>query len=179
MLQKPAEGSVTLSDVEFKYPTRPTVPVLQGLNIQVNPGQTLALVGSSGCGKSTVIQLLERFYDPQSGQVVRDYSSLSITRQGRGSNDFKKPPWLKTPYPEFTTRISAKCLLLSNYFSCTHKMIPLLKKLRRSTKVVCAADMRTKSDDIKSSCIISSYNYHFITLAFNRKTVRRFVGHSY
>ena len=58
-------------NVEFKYPTRPTVPVLQGLNIQVNPGQTLALVGSSGCGKSTTIQLLQRFYDPLLGFVVR------------------------------------------------------------------------------------------------------------
>ena len=58
-------------NVEFKYPTRPTVPVLQGLNIQVNPGQTLALVGSSGCGKSTTIQLLQRFYDPVLGFVVR------------------------------------------------------------------------------------------------------------
>lgn len=58
-------------NVEFKYPTRPIVPVLQGLNIQVNPGQTLALVGSSGCGKSTTIQLLQRFYDPVLGFVVR------------------------------------------------------------------------------------------------------------
>uniref|UniRef100_A0A8C3F769 ABC transporter domain-containing protein n=1 Tax=Chrysemys picta bellii TaxID=8478 RepID=A0A8C3F769_CHRPI len=45
--------------------------VLQGLSVKVNKGQTLALVGSSGCGKSTSIQLLERFYDPMAGQVVR------------------------------------------------------------------------------------------------------------
>ena len=63
-------GTVEFTDVEFRYPTRLTVPVLQELNLRVNPGQTLALVGSSGCGKSTVIQLLERFYHPQDGKVV-------------------------------------------------------------------------------------------------------------
>ncbi|XP_015708894.1 phosphatidylcholine translocator ABCB4-like isoform X5 [Coturnix japonica] len=65
-------GSITFKDVTFKYPTRPEVKVLQGLNIEVEKGQTLALVGSSGCGKSTVIQLLERFYDPLSGEVLLD-----------------------------------------------------------------------------------------------------------
>lgn len=63
-------GNITFKDVAFKYPTRPEVKVLQGLNIEVEKGQTLALVGSSGCGKSTVVQLLERFYDPLSGEVV-------------------------------------------------------------------------------------------------------------
>ena len=58
--------------VEFKYPARPNVPVLQGLNLSVKPGQTLALVGPSGCGKSTVVSLLERFYDPIKGNVVRN-----------------------------------------------------------------------------------------------------------
>ena len=57
--------------MEFKYPARPNVPVLQGLNLSVKPGQTLALVGPSGCGKSTVVSLLERFYDPLKGNVVR------------------------------------------------------------------------------------------------------------
>lgn len=52
--------------------------MLQGLNIEVEKGQTLALVGSSGCGKSTVVQLLERFYDPLSGEMVSvPYKSIS------------------------------------------------------------------------------------------------------
>ena len=58
------------NDVMFNYPTRPDIPVLQGLSLEVKKGQTLALVGSSGCGKSTVVQLLERFYDPRAGTVV-------------------------------------------------------------------------------------------------------------
>ena len=62
---------MSLEKVEFKYPARPNVPVLQGLNLSVKPGQTLALVGPSGCGKSTVVSLLERFYDPLKGNVVR------------------------------------------------------------------------------------------------------------
>uniref|UniRef100_A0A8B9EDU7 ATP binding cassette subfamily B member 4 n=1 Tax=Anser cygnoides TaxID=8845 RepID=A0A8B9EDU7_ANSCY len=65
-------GNITFKDVAFNYPTRPEVKVLQGLNIEVEKGQTLALVGSSGCGKSTVVQLLERFYDPLSGEMLLD-----------------------------------------------------------------------------------------------------------
>ena len=59
-----------MKDVRFNYPSRPGVPVLQGLDLTVNPGQTVALVGSSGCGKSTTVALLERFYDPRDGEVV-------------------------------------------------------------------------------------------------------------
>ncbi|XP_042540641.1 phosphatidylcholine translocator ABCB4 isoform X2 [Dipodomys spectabilis] len=66
------EGNVTFNEVKFNYPTRPDIPVLQGLSLQVKKGQTLALVGSSGCGKSTVVQLLERFYDPLAGTVLLD-----------------------------------------------------------------------------------------------------------
>ncbi|XP_075602152.1 ATP-binding cassette sub-family B member 5 isoform X1 [Balearica regulorum gibbericeps] len=66
------EGNIEFRNIHFVYPTRPEVQVLQGLNVKVNKGQTLALVGSSGCGKSTSIQLLERFYDPAEGQVLAD-----------------------------------------------------------------------------------------------------------
>ncbi|NXK03594.1 MDR3 protein, partial [Herpetotheres cachinnans] len=63
-------GRIMIKDVAFNYPNRPEVKILQGLNLQVEKGQTLALVGSSGCGKSTVVQLLERFYDPLDGELV-------------------------------------------------------------------------------------------------------------
>ncbi|XP_016151870.1 PREDICTED: multidrug resistance protein 1 [Ficedula albicollis] len=66
------DGNITIKDVVFNYPNRPEVKILQGLNLKVEKGQTLALVGSSGCGKSTVVQLLERFYDPLEGEMLFD-----------------------------------------------------------------------------------------------------------
>ncbi|CAG11905.1 unnamed protein product [Tetraodon nigroviridis] len=66
------DGNVLFEHVKFNYPSRPDVPILQGLNLKVQKGETLALVGSSGCGKSTTIQLLERFYDPREGRVLLD-----------------------------------------------------------------------------------------------------------
>nr|XP_040221248.2 multidrug resistance protein homolog 49 [Anopheles coluzzii]XP_040221249.2 multidrug resistance protein homolog 49 [Anopheles coluzzii] len=71
-LSQRTEGDIKFTDVEFRYPTRPTVPVLQGLNLDIGKGQTVALVGPSGCGKSTCIQLLLRYYDPDSGKVDID-----------------------------------------------------------------------------------------------------------
>lgn len=75
------EGTIEFRDVHFRYPTRPEQPVLRGLNLTVKPGQYVALVGASGCGKSTTIALMERFYDPLSGGVFvdgKDISSLNI-----------------------------------------------------------------------------------------------------
>ncbi|XP_058065127.1 multidrug resistance protein homolog 49 isoform X1 [Anopheles bellator] len=71
-LTQRTEGDIKFTDVEFRYPTRPTVPVLQGLNLNIGKGQTVALVGPSGCGKSTCIQMLLRYYDPDSGKVDID-----------------------------------------------------------------------------------------------------------
>ena len=68
--QDRVEGRVEFRALQFRYPTRPTVPVLRDINFTANVGHTVALVGSSGCGKTTTIQLLERFYDPAAGQVV-------------------------------------------------------------------------------------------------------------
>uniref|UniRef100_A0A7N6FB64 Bile salt export pump n=1 Tax=Anabas testudineus TaxID=64144 RepID=A0A7N6FB64_ANATE len=66
------QGNIEFIDCKFTYPTRPDIQVLNGLNVSVKPGQTLAFVGSSGCGKSTSVQLLERFYDPDHGKVLID-----------------------------------------------------------------------------------------------------------
>lgn len=60
------------SKIIFSYPTRSSVPVLRGLDLTIMDGKTVALVGSSGCGKSTIIQLLERYYDPLMGKLSID-----------------------------------------------------------------------------------------------------------
>lgn len=77
LLQDYFKGRIEFKNCRFTYPSRPNIQVLRGLEVEVNPGQTLAFVGSSGCGKSTSVQLLERFYDPDHGQVVRCYSVTS------------------------------------------------------------------------------------------------------
>ncbi|KIV91662.1 hypothetical protein PV10_06176 [Exophiala mesophila] len=71
------EGAIEFRDVHFRYPTRPEVPVLRGLNLTVKPGQYIALVGASGCGKSTTIAMMERFYDPLAGGVYIDGKEIS------------------------------------------------------------------------------------------------------
>ncbi|EGD76002.1 multidrug resistance protein [Salpingoeca rosetta] len=65
-------GRVEFKDVDFVYPTRPDAQVLSKLNLSVEPGKTIALVGQSGCGKSTMISLIERFYSPVGGKILVD-----------------------------------------------------------------------------------------------------------
>jgi ATP-binding cassette subfamily B (MDR/TAP) protein 1 len=77
------DGTIEFRDVHFRYPTRPDVPVLRGLNLTVKPGQYVALVGASGCGKSTTIAMMERFYDPLAGGVYidgKDISRLNVSQ---------------------------------------------------------------------------------------------------
>ncbi|ELT96740.1 hypothetical protein CAPTEDRAFT_196652 [Capitella teleta] len=74
-------GGFEFENVQFSYPTRPETPVAESLSMRVDPGKVVALVGSSGCGKSTVVQLLQRFYDPQHGSVKigdRDIRSIDL-----------------------------------------------------------------------------------------------------
>ncbi|XP_077607205.1 bile salt export pump isoform X1 [Crocuta crocuta] len=81
------QGQIDFVDCKFTYPSRPDVQVLNGLSVSVGPGQTLAFVGSSGCGKSTSIQLLERFYDPDQGKVMIDgHDSTKVNVQFLRSN---------------------------------------------------------------------------------------------
>lgn len=65
-------GDIQLIDVYFSYPARPTEQIFSGFSLQIPQGTTAALVGQSGSGKSTVISLIERFYDPHAGQVLID-----------------------------------------------------------------------------------------------------------
>jgi len=62
-------GAITLSNIQFTYPTKKDIQVIKEAQIVVEKNKTVALVGSSGCGKSTIIQLVERFYDPDQGSV--------------------------------------------------------------------------------------------------------------
>jgi len=65
-------GQVSFESVRFHYPSRPDAPALEGFDLRVEPGETVALVGPSGAGKTTVFQLLQRFYDPDAGCVRLD-----------------------------------------------------------------------------------------------------------
>lgn len=71
-LPQPALGLVEMRNVHFAYPSRPDTPVFSGFDLRVNPGEKIALVGPSGAGKTTVFQLLQRFYDPANGSVLLD-----------------------------------------------------------------------------------------------------------
>ncbi|KAF0391648.1 P-loop containing nucleoside triphosphate hydrolase protein [Gigaspora margarita] len=69
---KTVKGHLKFSNVHFHYPTRPNFLVLQGLNLEIKPGQNVALVGPSGCGKSTIINLVEMFYQVTNGTITID-----------------------------------------------------------------------------------------------------------
>ncbi|KAK2403366.1 ABC transporter B family member [Trifolium repens] len=66
------KGEIELRHVSFKYPSRPDIQIFRDLNLNIHSGKTVALVGESGSGKSTVIALLQRFYDPDSGEITLD-----------------------------------------------------------------------------------------------------------
>ncbi|ATB45544.1 ABC transporter ATP-binding protein [Corallococcus macrosporus] len=78
-------GHVRFRGVHFAYPTRPDVPVLQGLDLELRPGEVVAVVGPSGAGKSTLASLLSRFYDPRAGEVLLDGHPLTAL----------EPEWLR------------------------------------------------------------------------------------
>ncbi|PIE14667.1 MAG: ABC transporter [Rhodobacterales bacterium] len=71
-LPAPVKGELRFEDVAFAYPARPDHPALDHVSLTIKPGETVALVGPSGAGKTTIIQLLQRFYDPQGGAVLLD-----------------------------------------------------------------------------------------------------------
>jgi len=74
------KGDVDLKDVYFSYPARPEQLIFDGFSLHVSSGTTMAIVGESGSGKSTVISLVERFYDPQAGEVLIDGMNIKSLR---------------------------------------------------------------------------------------------------
>ncbi|MCL7464538.1 ABC transporter transmembrane domain-containing protein [Phaeovulum sp. NW3] len=75
-LPMPAKGAIGFEDVTFHYPSRPDVSALDHVSLSIAPGETVALVGPSGAGKTTVIQLIQRFWDPETGRVTIDGHDL-------------------------------------------------------------------------------------------------------
>ncbi|GAA0757470.1 ATP-binding cassette subfamily B protein [Erythromicrobium ramosum] len=71
-LPEPARGSLSFRNVTFRYPARPETAALKDFTLEIEPGETIAIVGPSGAGKSTIFQLVERFYDPQAGTIRLD-----------------------------------------------------------------------------------------------------------
>ncbi len=71
------EGNVAFENIAFSYPSRPDMQVLKGINIDIKAGQKIALVGQSGSGKSTIVQLLLKFYNPSSGQILLDNKNIN------------------------------------------------------------------------------------------------------
>ena len=95
--EKESDVVVDFRNVSFAYPTRPQQPVLRGLSLQVKRGQTVGLVGASGCGKTTVISLLERFYDIQSGELLvygKPLSSLDVNEYRKSVSLVSQEPTL-------------------------------------------------------------------------------------
>ena len=85
-LPQPARGEIAFEDVTFRYPARPETAALDGVSLRIQPGETVAFVGPSGAGKTTIIQLVLRFYDPDQGQVTLD--GLPLTAMAR--DDFRR-----------------------------------------------------------------------------------------
>lgn len=75
-LATPVTGHIVFEDVHFIYPTRPDTAALGGVSLEIMPGETVALVGPSGAGKTTIVQLIQRFYDPTGGRITLDGQDL-------------------------------------------------------------------------------------------------------
>jgi len=81
VLARPVRGEIGFENVTFHYPSRPNASALDAVSLSISPGETVALVGPSGAGKTTMIQLIQRFWDPEQGRVTLDGIDLrSLTR---------------------------------------------------------------------------------------------------
>ena len=74
---RPVKGEIVFDAVRFAYPARPGIPALDDVSLTIRAGETVALVGPSGAGKTSIIQLIQRFYDPDAGRITLDGVSLA------------------------------------------------------------------------------------------------------
>ena len=80
------QGNVEVKEAEFHYPTRPNIQILKRLQLSIKKGESIALVGESGCGKSTVIQLIQRLYDLENGKIEIENENIEALNL----------PWLRS-----------------------------------------------------------------------------------
>ena len=120
-----ARGHIVFEGVEFKYPER-DVLVLKGASFEVLPGQTLGMTGSAGCGKSTALRLLERFYDVTAGRILLD---------GRNIREYS-PDWLRSQIATVAQEPKLlPCTILENItFGCKPGSEPTLEKVYTACK---------------------------------------------
>lgn len=113
------KGELEIRDVNFSYPQRPKVKVLRGFSLQARAGQTVALVGASGNGKSTIVGLIERWYDVTSGQVSKPpglhcflccWASPLCHRAGPASNVLQQLSQIKEDFCFNTMGLAAACM---------------------------------------------------------------------
>lgn len=103
------KGAIQLRNVSFRYPNNPEQMVLNSVNLDVRPGQYIALVGASGSGKSTVMSLLERFFDPDSGNIAVDGVNLSEWKV----KDYRRQVAMVSQMPTLVSNCMRKLLWVS------------------------------------------------------------------
>ena len=142
---KNIKGEIEFRNVVFAYPTKQDLNVLNGINLKIEPGQAAALVGYSGCGKSTIIQLLERYYDVKDGQGevlidgvnIKDYNLLEL-REKIG---------LVSQEPVLFKRSVYENILYGD-LNATHDQVYEAAKRAHIEKFFDAKEMGTKEDPV-------------------------------
>ncbi|CAG9138256.1 unnamed protein product [Plutella xylostella] len=134
-----ASGNFSIKKLEFSYPSRPHQSILRGIDLDVDAGKTIALVGSSGCGKSTILQLLQRYYDPDCGTIELDgrdiHSSLTLSRLRRQLGVVQQQPVLlersladNIAYGDNSRKVSMHEIVAAAKQANIHKFIVSLPK---------------------------------------------------